>query len=136
MLYMMPVMFHALNKQAAVKNLPIPNQLRLTIVAGDTTPSVVLNRFKEIFGLEMCEGIGMTETQIYTLNPLGKGKKRGSVGLPVGYTEVAIQNDQGNPLPVGKIGEFAVKGKIVMRSYLNSPKVIAESFRNGWFLDR
>ena len=56
MLYMMPVMFHALNKQAAVRNLPIPNQLRLAIVAGDTTPFVVLNRFKEIFGLEMCEG--------------------------------------------------------------------------------
>ncbi|WP_415406134.1 class I adenylate-forming enzyme family protein [Sulfurovum sp. CS9] len=134
MLYMMPVMFHALNKQAAVKNLPIPNHLRLAIVAGDTTPFVVLNRFKEIFGLEMCEGIGMTETQIYTLNPLGKGKKKGSVGLPVGYTEVAIQDDQGYPLPVGKIGEIAVKGEIVMRSYLNNPKVTAESFRNGWFL--
>jgi long-chain acyl-CoA synthetase len=134
MLYMMPVMFHALNKQAAVKNLPIPNQLRLAIVAGDTTPFVVLNRFNEIFGLEMCEGIGMTETQIYTLNPLGKGKKRGSVGLPVGYTEVAIQDDQGDPLPVGEIGEIVVKGEIVMRSYLNNAKVTAESFRNGWFL--
>ena len=134
MLYMMPVMFHALNKQAATKNLPIPNQLRLAIVAGDTTPFVVLKRFKEIFGLEMCEGIGMAETQIYALNPLGEGKKRGSVGLPVSYTEVAIQDDQGNPSPVGKTGEIAVRGEIVMRSYLNNAKVTAESFRNGWFL--
>ncbi len=134
MLYMMPVMFHALNKQAAAKNLPIPNQLRLAIVAGDTTPFVVLNRFKEIFRLEMCEGIGMAETQIYALNPLGEGKKRGSVGLPVTYTEVAIQDDQGNPSPMGETGEIAVRGEIVMRSYLNNAKVTAESFRNGWFL--
>ena len=134
MLYMMPVMFHRLNKQAAVKKFPIPNQLRLAIVAGDTTPFVVLNHFKEIFGLDMCEGMGMTETQIYALNPLGEGKKRGSVGLPVGYTEVEIQDDSGNPSTVGKIGEIAVRGEIVMRSYLNNPKVTAESFRNGWFL--
>ncbi len=82
----------------------------------------------------MCEGIGMAETQIYALNPLGEGKKRGSVGLPVTYTEVAIQDDQGNPSPVGKTGEIAVRGEIVMRTYLNNAKVTAESFRNGWFL--
>ena len=134
MLYMMPVMFHALNKQAGRKNHPISNRLRLAIVAGDTTPYVVLDNFRKIFGLEMCEGIGMTETQIYTLNPLGEGKRRGSVGMSVGYTEVAIQDDRGNPSAVGEIGEIAVKGKIVMRSYLNNPKVTAESFRNGWFL--
>ena len=134
MLYMMPVMFHALNKQVAAKNFPIPNQLRVAIVAGDTTPYVVLNRFKEIFGLEMCEGVGMTETQIYALNPLGEGKKRGSVGLPVTYTEVTIQDDQGNPSPVGETGEIAVRGEIVMRTYLNNAKVTEESFRNGWFL--
>jgi len=134
MLYMMPVMFHALNKYSATKKLPIPNQLRLAIVAGDTIPFVVLNRFKEIFRLEICEGIGMTETQIYALNPLGEGKKRGSVGMSVGYTEVAIQDDQGNLSPVGKTGEIAVRGEIVMRSYLNNAKVTAESFRNGWFL--
>ncbi|MEA3456926.1 MAG: AMP-binding protein, partial [Campylobacterota bacterium] len=134
MLYMMPVMFHELNKHASAKKYPIPNQLRLAIVAGDTTPFVVLDHFNELFGLDMCEGMGMTETQIYALNPLGEGKKRGSVGLPVGYTEVEIQDDSGNSSPVGKIGEIAVKGEIVMRSYLNNPKVTAESFRNGWFL--
>ena len=134
MLYMMPVMFHALNKHAAVQKLPIPNQLRLAVVAGDKTPFVVLDQFQKIFGLEMCEGIGMTETQIYALNPLGEGKKRGSMGLPVAYTEVAIQDDGGNPLPAGKTGEIAVKGDIIMRSYLNNPEVTAKSFRNGWFL--
>lgn len=134
MLYMMPVMFHALTKQAADRNTPIANHLRLAIVAGDTTPFVVFDEFRQLFGLEMCEGIGMTETQIYTLNPLGEGKKRGSVGLPVTYTEVAVQNDLGKPSPAGETGEIAVKGEIVMRSYLNNPETTAESYRRGWFL--
>ncbi len=134
MLYMMPVMFHALNKHAAGRNRPIANKLRLAIVAGDTTPFVVFDEFRQRFGLEMCEGIGMTETQVYALNPLGEGKKRGSVGLPVTYTEVAVQDELGNPSPAGETGEIAVKGEIVMRSYLNNPEITAESYRNGWFL--
>lgn len=134
MLYMMPVMFHALNKQAAEKKSPIVNKLRLAIVAGDKTPFVTLDQFHKIFGLDMCEGIGMTETQIYALNPLGKGKKRGSMGVSVPYMEVDIQDEDGNSVPVGETGEIAVKGTIVMKSYLNNPKVTAESYRNGWFL--
>ena len=134
MLYMMPVMFHALNKQAASRNDPIANQLRLAIVAGDTTPFVVFDEFRQLFSLEMCEGNGMTETQIYALNPLGEGKKRGSVGSPVAYTEVVVQDEQGKPLPAGETGEIAVKGEIIMRSYLRNPGITAESYRNGWFL--
>jgi long-chain acyl-CoA synthetase len=134
MLYMMPVMFHALNKAAESRTHPVPNRLRLAVVAGDTTPKVVFDRFKKFFDLEMCEGIGMTETQIYALNPLGGGKKFGSVGLPVGYTEVAVQDDEGNPSPTGEIGEIAVRGAIVMRNYLDNPEANASSFRDGWFL--
>jgi long-chain acyl-CoA synthetase len=134
MLYMMPVMFHALNKAAESREHPVPNLLRLAVVAGDTTPKVVFDRFKTFFSLEMCEGIGMTETQIYALNPLGKDKKFGSVGLPVGYTEVAVQDDAGSASPAGEIGEIAVRGDIVMRHYLDNPGANAASFRDGWFL--
>ena len=134
MLYMMPVTYHALNGAAAERALPVPNRLRLAIVAGDTTPFVVMDNFKRIFGLDLCEGMGMTETQIYALNPLGAGKKRGSVGLAVDYTEVEIQDDRGNPSAKGEVGEIAVRGEIVMRNYLNDPGVTAKSFRNGWFL--
>lgn len=134
MLYMMPVMFHALNKEAAAKGYPIINRLRLAIVAGDTTPFVMFEQFKQIFGLELCEGIGMTETQIYALNPLEKGKKLGSVGVPVDYMDVEVQDDQGNTIATGEIGQIAVRSMIVMRGYLNEPDVTAQSFRNGWFL--
>ena len=134
MLYMMPVKYHALNNVALKRSLPVANRLRLAIVAGDTTPFIVMENFKKIFGLDICEGMGMTETQVYALNPLKEGKKRGSVGLPVGYTSVEIQNGLGKPLLPEEIGEIAVKGEIVMRSYLDNQKVTQESFRNGWFL--
>ena len=72
---MMPVMYHGLIKLAEKAATPILNQLRLAIVAGDTTPFIVFEQFMKIFGLKMCEGMGMTETQIYALNPLAEEKK-------------------------------------------------------------
>jgi long-chain acyl-CoA synthetase len=134
MLYMMPVMYHALVKLAETRAIRILNRLRLGIVAGDTTPFVVFEGFERCFGLELCEGIGMTETQMYTLNPLAEGKKLGSVGKPVPYQQVSVQNDQGGILGTGEVGEIAVKSEIVTGGYLNNPGATAESFRDGWFL--
>lgn len=134
MLYMMPVMYHALVRLAEARREPIANHLRLAIVAGDTTPFVVFELFKQYFGLELCEGIGMTETQIYALNPLQQGKKIGSVGLPVPYTQVTVQNGRGDLLPPGEVGEISVAGDIVMRTYLDNAQATGESYRRGWFL--
>ncbi len=134
MLYMMPVMYNELVKLAENERCPIPNHLRLTIVAGDTTPVVVFRSFKKCFGLDICEGIGMTETQIYALNPLDDKKKIGSVGRGVEYTAVDVQDDHGNSLPPGQTGEITVKGEIVIEKYLGNPKATTDSFRNGWFL--
>ena len=134
MLYMMPVMYHALITLAETGRYPVPNKLRLAIVAGDTTPYVVFDGFRKYFSLGLCEGIGMTETQIYALNPLEEGKKMGSVGKPVPYQKVAVQDEQGGSLPTGEVGEIAVNSEIVTQGYLNNPQVTSESFRNGWFL--
>lgn len=127
-------MYHALIRLAEAGGEPIANHLRLAIVAGDTTPLVVFEGFKKYFGLEMCEGIGMAETQVYALNPLQQGKKIGSVGIPVPYTQVTVQNTLGERLPPGEVGEIAVAGDIVMRTYLDNPQATAESYRKGWFL--
>ncbi len=134
MLYMMPVMYHALVKLAEMMPTRLPNQLRLAIVAGDTTPFIVFDQFEKYFGLEMCEGIGMTETQIYALNPLAEGKKPGSVGKPVPYQQVSVQDNRGAALAPGEVGEISIKSEIITGGYLNNSQATAESFRDGWFL--
>lgn len=133
MLYMMPVMYNELVQLAESRGHALPNHLRLCVVAGDATPLKVFDRFREYFGLDLCEGLGMTETQIYALNPIGNHKKLGSVGFPVPYMQVEVQDDCGRSLPIGEVGEIVVKGPIVTQGYLNNPAATAESFREGWF---
>lgn len=134
MLYMMPVMYNKLANLAATHHPPIANQLRLCVVAGDVTPSSVFKQFKTCFGLDLCEGLGMTETQVYALNPVSGDKKIGSVGRPIATLQVEIQDEQGQTLPGGETGEIVVKGEVVTSGYLNNPQATAETFRDDWFL--
>ncbi len=79
-------------------------------------------------------GYGLTETSpIVTFNAPGKARP-GSIGLPMGATEVALFDDEGRSVPDGEPGELAVKGPQVMKGYWNKPEETAKAIRAGWFL--
>ena len=49
-------------------------------------------------------------------------------------TEVAILDDDGNPLPTGQIGEIAIRGPQVMAGYWNRPDETAKvMYADGYF---
>ncbi len=98
-------------------------------------PEEILTKFKELTGVEINEGYGMTETSPQThLNPMKGKKKPGSIGLPYPDTEVKIVDlETGEEeLPAGKEGEMIFKGPQVTSGYLNKPEETAKSIRDGW----
>lgn len=102
------------------------------VCGGAPLPVEVLNKFESKFGIRIMEGYGLSEASpVVCFNPVGKGKP-GSVGLPIYGVEVKIVNDNGEELPVGEIGEIVVRGKNVMKGYLNMPEVTAKTIVNGW----
>ncbi len=56
----------------------------------------------------------------------------GSVGLPRANVEVRVADDYDRRLPVGDIGEVAVRGEVVMAGYWKNPQATAETLRGGW----
>lgn len=56
-----------------------------------------------------------------------------SAGKPRGGIEVAILDGNDGVLPVGEIGEVALRGPVVMRGYWNDEKATSEAFQNGWY---
>jgi acyl-CoA synthetase (AMP-forming)/AMP-acid ligase II len=99
-------------------------------------PVDYLKEFEDIVGKDkFSEVYGMTETcPLIAANPRYGKRKFGSVGLPVGDTEVKIVDPATKePVPVGEPGELVVRGPQVMKGYWNKPEETANSLRDGWF---
>ena len=57
-----------------------------------------------------------------------------SVGRAQSSVEVQIGDDQGNPLPVGSLGEIMVRGDVVMPGYWRNDAATAKTVINGWLM--
>jgi len=109
--------------------------LRCGIVGGAAMPVTLLRQFEAKFGIRLYEGDGPTECSPVTcVNPIGGVTKPGTVGLPVPGVEMKIVDESGQDLPIGLVGEIAVRGPNVMKGYWNQPEATAEVFLDGWFL--
>ncbi|MBS1976972.1 MAG: AMP-binding protein [Bacteroidetes bacterium] len=93
----------------------------------------VANRWEEVTGTSIVEGYGLSETSpVLCCNPLDGHHKRGTIGLPMPSTEIAIMDDNGNRVPQGQPGEICAKGPQVMRGYWQKDNE-GVFFNGEWF---
>ena len=98
------------------------SDLRVCIGGGMAVQPAVAKDWKRVTGNDILQGYGLTETSPAAIvNPVG-GEFTGSIGLPIPSTEVIICNDDGQPLPVGEIGEICIRGPQVMEGYWQRPE--------------
>ncbi len=75
---------------------------------------------------------GLTETKRTLYLPTEQLDRRpGSVGIAIPGTEVWIEDDQGNKLDAGEIGELIVRGRHVMRGYWGDEQATNERYKPG-----
>jgi len=114
---------------------PIHLPLRICVSGAAPLPVAVLKGFEAKFGIPLIEGYGLSEASpVVSLNPVKGVRKPGSIGVPIFDVEVSIQDDDGNILPPGGVGEVCVRGGNVMIGYWNDPVETAKAFRKGWLL--
>jgi long-chain acyl-CoA synthetase len=110
------------------------SRLKLTVGGGAAVHAAVAKRWKEITGVPITEGYGLTEASpVVCINPLDIEDYTGMIGVPIPSTDVTIRDDNGNDLPIGEIGEICVSGPQVMKGYWNAPDETAKVIRaDGW----
>jgi long-chain acyl-CoA synthetase len=123
--------------EAAPKAERLP-ELRLCVSGGASLPVAVLERFGEVFGSEIFEGYGLSETSpTATTNQPHFGTKAGTIGHPIWGVEVEIARteieDRIELLPDGELGEIVIRGHNVFAGYLNRPEETAQAMVDGWF---
>jgi len=110
------------------------SRLHLTLGGGMAVQRAVAERWKNVTGCTLAEAYGLTETSpAVCINPLDLDAYNGSIGLPVPSTDVAIWSEDGQPLPMGEVGELMVHGPQVMQGYWQRPDETAQVLdSNGW----
>lgn len=128
-------LFNGLLKNPGFAKLDF-SALSLTLGGGMAVQEVVAEKWQAVTKKPLLEAYGLTETSpCVTINPDNLKSYNGSIGLPVSSTEVAMLDNQGNPVPVGEPGELAVKGPQVMQGYWHNPAETAKVFtQDGWLL--
>ena len=108
--------------------------LHLTLGGGMAVQRAVADRWKKTTGVTLVEAYGLTETSpAACMNPLDLAEYNGSIGLPISSTDASIQDDNGNQLGVGDIGELCLRGPQVMRGYWHRDEETAKVLTSeGW----
>ena len=110
------------------------SQMRLFISGSAPLREATFQEFKTRTGLEILERYGMSETGVNTSNPLTGERRLGTVGLPLGKSELRIVDDRNRPLPPEQVGNVQVKGENVFAGYWRMPaKTKAEFTNDGFF---
>ena len=128
-------LFHAMLKHPKFAQLDF-SHLKVSLGGGMAVQSTVADKWHMVTGNVLLEAYGLTETSpCACINPINLARYNGTVGLPVPSTDVAILDDDHQPLPVGEQGEIAIKGPQVMRGYWNNAAETQKVFSaDGWLL--
>ena len=122
-------------ESTATKVTKYISAIKFFISGSAPLPTPVIGKIEERFGSPLLEGYGLSEASpVVAVNPREGVRKPGSVGLPIPNVQVKIVDEDMHELPVGEIGELAVKGPNVMQGYYNLSEATAETLVDGWLL--
>ena len=127
-------LYNALVNHPDFKHLDFSG-LKLANGGGMAVQQAVNDQWKAVTGKHIIEGYGLSETSpVATANRCDISAFTGTIGLPIPSTEVAILDDDGKELPIGSVGEIAIRGPQVMAGYWNRPDETAKVMTaDGYF---
>ncbi len=105
---------------------------------GAPVPPALVERLRARFGIRLRNGYGLTESTaavasvpVHLDAPVDPASGTLSVGLPGADTAVRIVDGSGAEVPLGRIGEIAVRGPQLAHGYWGRPEATAEAFPGG-----
>ncbi len=129
--YGVPTLYVAM---LASPELPSRSQLKLRVCAsaGEALPKEVGEKFSAHVGSDILDGLGSTEMlHIFLSNHAGK-VRYGTTGTPVAGYRVELRNEQGQPVPVGEVGDLYIQGPSAAHLYWNQREKSTATFQGSW----
>ena len=143
---MVPTMLKMLMEHENFSSHDLSSLKVITYGAASMPLEVIKRAIAEFPGTSFINAFGATETAatITMLPPEDhmltgteeevekKLKRLSSIGKPLDDVEVRILGEDGEPMPVGEVGDIVARGGRVMKGYWNMEEATAETIRGGW----
>jgi long-chain acyl-CoA synthetase len=132
-----PAMYSALNHYQGLERYDL-RSIRLCISGAGPLHPAVQEKFESLTGAKLVEGYGLTEAGPVThVNPIHRPaaqRPARSIGLPLPDTDARVMDVETGTreLPIGSVGELAVRGPQVMQRYWKREEETAQVLRDGW----
>ena len=125
-------MFHVLLSLRGLENRASA-RAALPVEHGQALPAPTIEAIRRTFpNARLYSMYGLTECKRAAYLPPDQLDARPtSVGLPIPGTEAWVEDDDGNVLGPGEVGELMIRGAHVMQGYWNDPEATAERLRPG-----
>ena len=108
------------------------SSIRFCYSAGEALPVELYQRWKQTFGVEICDGIGSAEMfHIYITNR-PHDVKPGTLGKVVSGYEAKITDAGGHEVPRGQMGTLKIKGDSAALCYWNAHEISKSTFTGDW----
>jgi 4-hydroxybenzoate-CoA ligase len=108
------------------------DRLRLCVSAGEALPAQLGERWRQVAGVDVLDGIGSTEMlQTFISNRPGD-VRYGSTGKPVPGYDAKIVDESGREVSDGEIGELIVRGPTAGEGYWNQRVKSRRTFVGEW----
>lgn len=133
--WLAPAMVNAVLQSPSLRERDL-SSLKTILSGGEKMPESRLRQVLEALPhVWFADAYGLTETVSSDtfLDRDHMAAKIGSVGKPLPHQQVRVVDPEGQPVPVGEIGEIAVRGPKVFDGYWRDPEATATAIRDGWF---
>ena len=143
---MVPTMLKMLMDHPKFRDHDLSSLQVITYGAAPMPVEIIRRAIVEFPGVYFINAFGQTETAatITMLPPedhflVGseeeiekKIRRLGSIGVPLDDVDVAIFDEDGDPVNQGDVGEIAARGARLMKGYWQQDDATTETIRNGW----
>jgi len=110
------------------------SSVRFAFSGAAALPVQVLEIFRDMTGVEIVEGYGLTEASpVSHSNAAGPVNKPGTIGPVIPGVGARLVDDDDNDVLPGAEGEILLRGENIMVGYWRMPEATTEALHGGWF---
>ena len=132
-LQLVPAMAQAIVSSRAFERHDVSSVRRVTLSSAPTPPALLPDLAAAFPNAAIWNTYALTEAGTARTLLVDAPRRPGSVGRPVGGTEVRIVDDAGSDVAVGQPGEVWLRREgAPMREYYRDPEATAAVFADGW----